>query len=661
MTNAEIARVFARIATGLEIDGANPFRVRAYQEAARVIESHPEPIARLAKSEGGLERIRGIGKDLAQKIRDVATTGTTALYDEVTQKYPAEVLELTEIPGLGPKRVKVMFDTLGVRTRADVEQAARAGKIRDLPKFGETVEQKILAALAVAASSTATGRTGLLAAWTAAEALADVVRRVPGVTQVEIAGSVRRRRDTVGDLDLLAAGGDAEAVATAFATHPYVVDVIGRGATKTSVKLASGLQADLRHVPEKSLGAALLYFTGSKAHNIELRRIAIDKGWSLNEYGLTEDGRVVASRTEEEIYRALGLAWIPPEMREALGEIALAARGALPRLIDVPDLRADLHTHTDRSDGAGTLEQMVHAARALGYTYYAVTDHSKYFTADGVPDADGIRRSAADIARIQREVPGIRLLHGMELDVRPDGTLDLDDDAIALLDWVIVSVHSRFDQDADTMTERVLRAISHPKVQVLGHPTGRKIGSREPVRMHLDRVFERAAELGVLMEINAQPDRTDLCDTDARRAREAGVRFVIDTDAHGVRELEFLQFGVFAARRAWLEPAHVMNTLPFEEFERWRKQPVRTLPKLAPSAPATPEEPPAPARARARTGVAGKTTARTTAAPKTPAKGDPRAPVGPAPRKPTAKTAPKRPAPRPAAAPARAGRPRRPS
>ncbi len=571
MTNDQIGRMFGLIATGLELDGGNPFRIRAYQEAARIIESHPEPMANIAAQPGKLEAIKGIGKDLAQKIRDIVTTGTTPMYEEVCGKYPAEVLALTSIPGLGPKRVKVLFETLGVRNRADLEVAAAAGRVRALPKFGAAVEQNIMKALAATAATHEDARTLLAAVWVTAHDLAGFVRKVPGVTAVEIAGSFRRRRETVGDLDLLATGGDAAAVMDAFTTHPYVAMVLGKGDTKSSVRLANGMQVDLRRVPPESYGAALLYFTGSKAHNIALRRIAIDKGWSLNEYGLTGNGAVVAGRTEEDIYRALGMAWIPPELREASGEIEHAIEGTLPRLIEVSDLRADLHVHTNRTDGSLPLDGMVRAARDLGYSYMAITDHSKALAMARGFDAARVRQSVEEIAAVRKEVPGIKVLHGLEVDILADGTLDLDDDTLALLDWVIVSLHSRLDQPADQATARVLRAISHPAVHAMGHPTGRRIGVREPAKFDCEQVFTLAAERGVAMEINAQPDRTDLSDVNAKLAREKGVRFVIDTDAHSLRDYSFMQYGVFSARRAWLEPQHVLNALPFGKFEAWRK------------------------------------------------------------------------------------------
>ena len=571
MTNSDIARVFTSIATGLELDGGNPFRIRAYHEAARVVESHPEPMASLAATEGRLEAIRGIGKDLAQKIKDIVRTGSTELLDEIFAKYPREVLALTEIPGLGPKRVKVLFDSLGVRNRDDLERAARAGKVRALPKFGETVEQNVLKALAATSAAPDAPRLLLAGAWDTAHVLAEHVRRVKDVQQVELAGSFRRRRETVGDLDLVVSGGDGEQVMDTFASHPYVMDVIARGPTKCSVRIASGLQVDLRLVAAESFGAALVYFTGSKAHNIALRKLAIDKGWSLNEYGLTAGDRVVAGRTEADVYRALGLAWIPPEMREALGEIELAAANALPRLVENGDLRADLHMHTNRSDGVEPLAVMVRAARDRGYEYVAITDHSQALGMTNGFDAARVRQSVDEMKAVRREVPGIEVLHGLECDILADGTLDLDDESLALLDWVIVSLHSQLAQPEAVATARVLRAINHPAVHAMGHPTGRKIGAREPARFDMEKVFVRAAELGVAMEINGQPDRLDLSDVHARLAREKGVQFVLDTDAHGIPGLDYIDYAVFNARRAWLTKEHVLNALPFAKFEAWRK------------------------------------------------------------------------------------------
>lgn len=564
LSNADLARSLARIATMLEIDGANPFRVRAYKEGARVVENHGESLAAIAGEPGALEALPGIGKGIAQHIRDLVASGHTEELDKLEKKYPDEVVSFTELQGLGPKRVKTLFDTLGIRTRAALEKAAKAGKLRDLPGFGEKVEQNVLKALATA--SQWSGRMLLAAAWPEAQALADRVRALKGVTQVELAGSFRRRRESVGDLDVLVCGGDAAQVMKAFTAHESVADVLGHGETKSSVRLTSGLQADLRLVPEASFGAALMYFTGSKEHNIELRRLAIDKGWSLNEYGLTKGERVVAARTEADVYKALGLAWIPPELREMRGEIELAREGRLPKLIELADLRADLHMHTTRSDGRDSIDAMIEASLAHGYEYVAITEHSKALAMANGFDAARVRKSVGEIEAARKRHSGIQILHGLEVDILGDGELDLDDGTLGLLDWVIVSIHSRFEMTPEAATARALRAVSNPMVHAFGHPTGRMIGSREPVPFDVARVAEEAAARGVAMEINSSPERLDLSDVNARLAREKGCRFVIDTDAHATGQLDNLRYGVFQARRAGLTKGDVLNALPWEKF-----------------------------------------------------------------------------------------------
>ena len=570
LSNTELARSLARMGTLLEIDGANPFRVRAYKEAARVVDNHGESLAAIVDEPGALESLQGIGKGVAKYIRDLVATGHTPDLDAMLVKYPEEVVGFTELQGLGPKRVKTLFDTLGIRTREELARAAEAGKLRELPGFGEKVEQNVMKALATA--SQWTGRMLLAEAWPLAHALADRVRKVPGVRQVELAGSFRRRRETVGDLDLLVTGGELEAVMDAFTKHDSVADVLGRGESKSSVRLTAGLQADLRVVPEESFGAASLYFTGSKQHNIELRKVAIEKGMSLNEYGLTQGERTVAGRTEEEVYGALGFAWVPPELREALGELELAREDRLPRLLELDDLRADLHMHTTRSDGRDSIDAMVEAAIARGYEYLAITEHSKALAMANGFDAARVRESVGEIEAARKRHPGIHILHGLEVDILAEGELDLDDDTLALLDWVIVSIHSRLEQTPEVATARALRAVSHPAVHAFGHPTGRLIGSRVPMPFDVERVAEAAAAHGVAMEINAAPERLDLSDVNARLAREKGCRFVIDTDAHAVSQLDHLRFGVFQARRAGLTKDDVWNTRPFTEFDRWRRE-----------------------------------------------------------------------------------------
>lgn len=593
-SNADLARALSRIAVMLELDGANSFRVRAFREGARVVENHPESIAAVATQPGALEELPGIGKSLALNLRELIDTGSSEMLRELGARWPEEVVGFTELQGLGPKRVKTLFETLDVRTRADLEQAAREGRLRDLPGFGEKVEQTVLKALAAAAQFS--GRVLLAEAWPLAHAIADRMRTVRGVERVELAGSLRRRRDTVGDLDVLVTGGDADEVMRAFTTHDSVAEVLGHGDTKSSVRLTSGLQVDLRLVPADSFGAALLYFTGSKEHNIELRRVAIERGMSLNEYGLTRGDTVVAARTEEEVYRALGLDWIPPELREAHGEIALAAEGRLPRLIELDDLRGDLHMHTTRSDGRDSIDAMVEAAAARGYEYVAITEHSKALAMANGFDAARVRRSVREIEEARERHPGMRILHGLEVDILGDGELDLDDETLALLDWVVVSIHSRFDMEPEAATERVLRAVSNPWVHAFGHPTGRLIGSRAPVPFDLERVAEAAAARGVALEINAAPDRLDLTDLHARIARGRGCRFVIDTDAHSTGQLDQMRWGIFQARRAGLTKEDVLNALPWSELE-----PLLARPRAGAAASAPAPTHPEPRRPSRRT------------------------------------------------------------
>jgi DNA polymerase (family 10) len=530
-----------------------------------VLDARTEPVASLDPA--ALTAIPGIGKDLAAKIRDLVTTGTTPMFEEMKAKVPLQAVALTELPGMGPKRVQALLSR-GISDRAKLEEAARAGELKNLPGFGATTEKNLLKAL----SSSNSGRSLLGAVWQVAHGFRDRILPLPGVERVEIAGSFRRRKDTVGDLDLLVAGGDAEAVMKAFTSEPHVADVQGSGDTKASVRLLSGLQVDLRLVPAESFGAALLYFTGSKQHNIRLRQIALDQGMTLNEYGLArKEGEVVAGRTEEDIYRALGMAWIPPELREARDEIELAIENRLPRLIELEHLRGDLHMHTNRTDGREPLATMVRAARDRGYEYCAITDHSQMLAMMGGFDTARVRQSVAEIEEVRKQVPGIQVLHGLEVDILEDGSLDLDEEGLAMLDWVIVSLHSRLRQPREEMTRRVLRALEHPAVDAMAHPTARQIGAREPADFDMEAVLDQAARHGVWMEINANPERTDLNDLHARMAKERGVKLVIDTDAHSIPQMDHMRYGVFAARRAGLGPEDVLNTLSWKDFEKARE------------------------------------------------------------------------------------------
>ena len=566
MHNAELARCFRDLAAYLEMENV-PFKPRAYEKAAQAIESYGQSLAQVYEKGGvkALCDIPGIGKSMAEKLQELVTTGRCTLHEEYRQRLPVDVAALTALEGIGPKAVKVLFDRLSVRSTADLEAAARAGKIRDLPGFGERSEQRILKGLAFVASSGRRERLAIVRPLV--EELAATVRRFPGVTRVEIAGSIRRRRETVGDADVLAIARTAEPVVEAFTSLAQVARVLGRGDTKGSVKLASGLQVDLRVVPEESFGAALLYFTGSKSHNVSLRQLAIKKGLKLNEYGLFRGTRRVAGRTEAEVYERLGLAFVPPELREDQGEIEAARAGTLPELIEAGTLRGDLQTQTDWTDGKDSIEVMARAAAAAGLEYIAITDHTVSLAMTRGSDEKKLRRQMQEIARVQERVAGIRILCGAEVNINKDGTLDIDDETLAALDVVGIAVHSHMNLPGDEMTARIVRAMHNPHADILFHPTGRKIGTREPYDVDIDAIIAAAKETGTVLELDAYPERLDLRDEHVRRAITAGVPIVIDSDAHSAKHFAFPNdYGIDQARRGWARASDVLNTRPLDAF-----------------------------------------------------------------------------------------------
>jgi DNA polymerase (family X) len=566
MRNAELARCFRDLAAYLEMDDV-PFKPRAYEKAAQAIESSEQPLSEVYLKGGvkALCEIPGVGKSMGEKLKELLTTGRCALHEEYRQRMPVDVAGLTALEGIGPKAVKVLFERLSVRSIADLEAAARAGKIRDLPHFGERSEQRIVKGLAFVQSSGQRMRLALVRPLV--DGLAATVARFPGVTRVEIAGSIRRRRETVGDADLLAIARKAAPVIEAFTRLPQVTRVLGQGDTKGSVKLESGLQVDLRVVPEESFGAALLYFTGSKSHNVSLRQIAIKKGLKLNEYGLFRGNRSIAGRTEADIYERLGLAAIPPELREDQGEIEAARAGTLPDLIEPGTLRGDLQTQTDWTDGADSIEAMARAARAAGLEYIAITDHTVSLAMTRGSDEKKLRRQMREIARVQERVGGIRILCGAEVNINKDGTLDIDDETLAALDVVGIAVHSYMTLPRKEMTNRILRAMQNPHADILFHPTGRKIGSREPYDVDMDAIIATAKETGTILELDAYPERLDLRDEHVRRAIGAGVPIVIDSDAHSVKHFSFpTEHGIDQARRGWARADDVLNTRPLDAF-----------------------------------------------------------------------------------------------
>ncbi|MFN3656586.1 MAG: DNA polymerase/3'-5' exonuclease PolX [Pseudolabrys sp.] len=564
--NAEIAAMFDQTADLLEIKGDNPFRVRAYRRAARTIEGLPQSVRAMLAAEADLSELPGIGEDLAGKIADIVKTGHFSLLDQLKKKLPGELGEMAGLPGLGPKRIKLIYSRLKIRTLDDLRRAVDAGRLRKLRGFGEVSEKKLAAALRKPAAAR---RFKLAVAEAEAEALTAYLR---DGGRVVVAGSYRRRRDTVGDLDILVTAEHGAAVGDRLVAYENVAEVLAHGPTRATVVLRSGLQVDVRAVPERSYGAALLYFTGSKAHNIALRSLANDRKWKLNEYGLFAGKRRIAGQTEEEIYTKLGLAFIPPEMREDRGEVALAKANKLPRLLEVADIRGDLHVHSDWTDGTVPIDEMAAAAQARGYEYMALTDHSRRITMAHGLDPARVARQIREVDRINARLKGFTILKGIEVDILKDGSLDLPDTTLEKLDVVVASVHSFFDLPLEAQTARVIRAMQNPHVTVLGHPTGRLIGEREPYELDMDRVLSAARGVGCAVEINAQPDRLDLNDMHAHMAKMKGVKLAVSSDAHSVNAFGYIRFGVDQARRAWLTADDVINTRGLADLRKMLKR-----------------------------------------------------------------------------------------
>ena len=564
LDNRGVARVLMEIADLLELKGENPFKIRAYRNGADVVAHAAEAAAGL--DEAGLRAWSGIGKDLAIRIRDIAATGTCEIRQELLTEFPETLLEVLRLQGVGPKTVAMLYKELRITSLEDLSQAAKAGRIRGLKGMGAKKEELILKALDERQRHA--GRHLLAKATEVADALvAYLTAHSPGASIVTV-GSVRRGAETSGDLDLLATGADAT-LADAFVAYPTVERILGHGPSKASVLLRGGYQADLRVVQPDQRGAALQYFTGSKAHNIALRDRALERGWKLNEYGLFDpQDQAIAGATEEGIYEALGLAWISPELRENRGEIEAAGERALPELVTPADLRGDVHMHTTESDGRETLETMVAAARARGLEYIAITDHTQSLAMTNGLDEARTYAVAERIRAYSTTLKGFTVLAGIECDILADGRLDLDDDCLASLDLVVASVHSAMQQDEAEMTARVIKAIEHPSVDIVGHLTGRMLLRRDPSRVNVEKVIDAAAANGVALEINSQPYRLDLSDSHARLARDRGVKLAINSDAHEIDALGYTRWGVLTARRAWLGKADVLNTLPLAKFRK---------------------------------------------------------------------------------------------
>ena len=545
--------------------GASVFRIRAYRAAARTVETLGTPAESLLKKDrNALEALPGIGKDLAGKIREIIETGELTLLKELAVQIPESVIQMIRIPGLGPKRAKQIYDQLGIATLAGLEQAAREGRLRALRGWKETMEAKVLQGIADLKAWR--GRFRLVEADAAIRPLLERLEATRELTHLQVAGSYRRRRETVGDVDLLVTATAAEPVMERFLSAPEVKQVLAHGDTKSSIVLRQGLQVDLRVVGEESLGAALHYFTGSKAHNIAVRTLGVKRGVKINEYGIFRGSRRIAGRHEADVFQAVGLPWIPPELREDRGEIAAAFDGQLPTLVERDDIRGDLQMHTTYTDGRDSLADMVKACGDRGYSYIAITDHTKAVRVAGGLSREEFQTQFREIDEIRKTGTGPAVLKSAEVDILDAGQLDLDDETLAELDLVVVSVHSKFNMTKADMTQRVVRALRHPRVHVFAHPTGRLLGRREPYPLDMEEVILVAHDYGVLLEVNAQPDRLDLNDIYCQMARDAGVKLVISTDAHRIAELDNMRYGVDQARRGWCEPADIANTRSLDAF-----------------------------------------------------------------------------------------------
>lgn len=560
MRNAEIAALLTETADLMEIAGEDPFRIRSYRNGATAIESHPEQVRDiLADASRDVTAIRGIGKGLAHVLKEIMARGSFERRDLLLEKYPPTALELLKIQGLGPKSIATLIEHYRISTIDDLERLCREGKLRDLPRMGEKLEQKVLRSIQGYRRSA--GRFLLSHGTLVASELGAYLAATPGVEEVTPAGSLRRGKETIGDLDLLVTGPDPTPVLARFFGHPRVGEVLATGGNKASAKVGhEGLQVDVRALDRSSYGAGLQYFTGSKEHNVAVRNRAVRMGFKLSEYGLFREEAKVAGSSEEEIYLKLNLKWIPPELRENTGEIEAAAEGGLPALVEQRDIKGDVHMHTVATDGRNTLAELAEAARAAGYQYIAITDHSKALAMANGLDEKRLIEQAREVRQFAADHPGLAIFAGCEVDIRQDGSLDLDDEALAHLDVVIGSVHSFMNLEPARMTDRLLRAMENRYLSILGHPTGRQLLRREPFPFDFERIVSEAVKRGIHFEINASPERLDLGGGELRVAKAKGARFVISTDAHHVSHFANMKYGVVTARRGWLVPGDVLNT-----------------------------------------------------------------------------------------------------
>lgn len=571
ITNRQIADLFATIADMLEVKGENIHRVFAYRRAADTIRDYPRHLHVVA-AEGGLEALPHIGKVITEKIEELLATGQLDFYERLSAEVPPGVVEILHVVGVGPKKAKMLWQDASITTLDALEAAAKAGQLRTLPGMGAKSESAILAGIESLRARAANTRQRLGTALPAAEAMLDQLLAVPGVEHGAIAGSIRRARPTIGDIDLLVTAADSSAVMAAFVGMDSVARILGNGQTKSSVELHSGMQVDLRVLPSERWGTALNYFTGSQAHNIRLRQRALGRGFTLNEHAITRlsDGVEILCASEDEVYAQLALPYIPPELREDAGEIEAAEADRLPTLIELSDVRADLHMHTTWSDGKNSIREMALAAKARGRQYIVITDHSQGATIANGLSIERLLAQHEEVRQVDAEMNGeIRVLHGTEMEIRADGTLDFPDEVLEKLDFVVASLHVSLRQPREQVTRRLLNAIRNPHVDLIGHPRGQLILERDPADLDMDAVIAAAAEYQTALEINANPARLDLEAALARRASEQGVLIAVDTDAHAPHEMDLLRYGLLTARRAWLSPERVLNTWPFADFERW--------------------------------------------------------------------------------------------
>jgi len=564
--NADIADIFNEIADLLEIESANPFRIRAYRNGARALQSLAQDVSDYLEEGLNLIDLPGIGKDLAAKIVEILDTGQCQALEKLRKATPVGLTDLLHIPGLGPKRVHALYHELDIHTPEQLLRAAKDGRVHNLPGFGNKTEQAIIAD--IEAHVKQKQRIKLVTAAQYAEPLVAYLQKVAGVDQVTVAGSYRRRKDTVGDLDILVSATHSDKVMDAFVHYDEVRDVQAKGTTRSTVLLRNGLQVDLRVVRKKSFGAALYYFTGSKAHNIAVRRRAQQRKLKINEYGVFKGDKQIAGATEESVFEAIGLPYIPPELRENTGEIEAAEKHHLPKLVELKDLRGDLHAHSKATDGHNSIKEMALAARESGFEYLAITEHSRHLTVAHGLDEKRLRQQIEEIDKLNDELQGITLLKGIEIDILEDGQLDLVDDILARLDLVVGAVHSKFHLSRAQQTERILRAMDHPHFSILAHPTGRLLETRDAYDVDMPRIIRHARQRGCYLELNAQPDRLDLLETYCHMAKDEGVLISVDSDAHSINDFRNLEYGIGQARRGWLEKEDVLNTRTLNQLRK---------------------------------------------------------------------------------------------